>query len=84
MINLQTGYIDPSVITYTITAIAGAVTAVGAVVIVVWRRAKKKVADKLGLEEKQKKEQEEAMELTTDFAELEGNTETPKTEEETK
>lgn len=51
----QPAYIDPSVMTYAVQAIAGVVIAVGAVVVVFWRRAKKKVADKLGLEEKSKR-----------------------------
>ena len=55
----QPAYIDPSVMTYAVQAIAGVVIAVGAVVVVFWRRAKKKVADKLGLEEKSKKEVED-------------------------
>ena len=36
-------YIDPSVRTYLIQAIAGVVIAVGAVVGIYWRKAKKKV-----------------------------------------
>ena len=41
-------YIDPSVMTYTIQAIAGVVIAVGAVAGIYWRKAKKKVNEKLG------------------------------------
>ena len=52
-------YIDPSVMTYTVQVIAGVAVAVGAVVGVVWRRAKKKVQDKLGIDENAKKEVEE-------------------------
>ena len=55
----QTAYIDPSVMTYAVQAIAGVAIAVGTVAVVFWRRAKKKVADKLGLEEKSKKETED-------------------------
>lgn len=61
---LLVGYIDPSVMTYTVQAIVGVVIAAGAVVVVVWRKAKKKVVDKLGIEEKQKKEVEEDIKLT--------------------
>ena len=35
-------YIDPSVMTYTIQAIAGVIIAVGAVIGIVWRKAAKK------------------------------------------
>ena len=59
----QPAYIDPSVMTYAVQAIAGVVIAVGAVVVVLWRRAKKKVADKLGLEEKSKKEVEDDIQI---------------------
>lgn len=52
-------YIDPSVMTYTVQVIAGVAVVVGTVVGVVWRRAKKKVQDKLGIDENAKKEVEE-------------------------
>ena len=51
-------YIDPSVTTYLIQAIAGIVVAVGAFLAVYWRRAKKKVQDKLGIDENRNKEVE--------------------------
>ena len=51
-------YIDPSVMTYLIQAVAGIVIAVGAVVGIYFRRAKKKVSDKLGLDENRNKEVE--------------------------
>ena len=51
-------YIDPSVMTYLIQAIAGIVIAVGAVVCVFVRKAKKKVSDKLGIDENRNKEVE--------------------------
>ena len=56
-------YIDPSVMTYAIQAIAGVVIAVGAVVALAWRKAKKKVAEKLNLEERSVKETEEEVQL---------------------
>ena len=52
-------YLDPSVMTYTIQAVAGVVVAVGAVVGVYWRKAKKKVQDSLGMDENAKKTVEE-------------------------
>jgi hypothetical protein len=51
-------YIDPSVMTYMIQAIAGVVIAAGAVVAVVLRKAKKKVSNKLGIDENRNKEVE--------------------------
>lgn len=56
---LNIAYIDPSVMTYSIQAIAGIAVAIGAVATVFWRRAKKKVSDKLGLDDVSKKEVEE-------------------------
>lgn len=52
-------YIDPSVTTYAVQVIAGVAVALGAVVGLYWRRAKKKVQDKLGIDENAKKEVEE-------------------------
>lgn len=51
-------YIDPSVMTYLIQAIAGVVIAVGAVIGIYWRRAKKKVNTALGIDENRNKEVE--------------------------
>ena len=51
-------YLDPSVMTYTIQVVAGVIVAVGAVIGIYWRRAKKKVQDKLGIDENAKKEVE--------------------------
>ena len=51
-------YIDPSVVTYLIQAVAGEVIAVGAAVGIYFRKAKKKVNDKLGIDENKNKEVE--------------------------
>ena len=51
-------YIDPSVMTYVIQAVAGVVIAVGAAVGLYFRRAKKKLSDKLGIDENRNKEVE--------------------------
>lgn len=56
-------YIDPSVSSYLIQAIIGVAVAVGAFVAVYWRRAKKKVQDKLGIQESSRKEKEEDVQL---------------------
>ncbi len=52
-------YLDPSVMTYTIQVVAGVVVAVGAVIGVYWRKAKKKVQDKMGIDENARKEVED-------------------------
>ena len=59
-------YIDPSVMTYAIQAVAGVVIAISAVVVVLLRKAKKKVAEKLNLEEKSIKETEEEVQIIED------------------
>ena len=51
-------YIDPSVSSYLIQAIAAIVIAVAAVVGLYFRRAKKKVSEKLGIDENRNKEVE--------------------------
>ena len=54
-------YIDPSAATYLIQAIAGVVIAVGSVGIIFWRRAKKKLRDKVGIDFDKNKETEESV-----------------------
>lgn len=51
-------YIDPSVMTYMIQAIAGVIIAVGAVAAVFIRKTKKKISNKLGIDENKNKEVE--------------------------
>ena len=64
-------YLDPSVMTYTIQVVAGVVVAVGAVVGIYWRKAKKKVQDKLGIDENAKKEVEEDVVVLQDDKKVE-------------
>ena len=52
------GYIDPSVMTYAIQAIAGVIIAVGAFLGIYLRKAKKKLNNKLGIDENRNKEVE--------------------------
>lgn len=47
-------YIDPSVMTYVIQAVSGIVIAAGAVVGIYWRKAKRKINNKLGIDENRK------------------------------
>ena len=58
-------YIDPSVMTYVIQAVAGIVIAIGAVAGIYWRKAKKRVSYKLGIDENKNKEVE-SDEITVD------------------
>ena len=51
-------YIDPSVMTYLIQAVAGVVIAIGAVIGIYWRKAKKKINNTLGIDENKNKEVE--------------------------
>ena len=51
-------YIDPSVTTYLIQAVAGVVIAVGAGLAIYFHKAKKKVNEKLGIDENKGKEVE--------------------------
>jgi len=52
-------YLDPSVTSYAIQAVAGIVIAVGAGLGIYWRKMKKKAMDKLGIDGNAKKEIEE-------------------------
>ena len=54
-------YIDPSVMTYVIQAVAGAVIALGAVIGVYWRKTRKKVQETLGIEEKKEIESDDIL-----------------------
>ncbi|MBQ8189476.1 MAG: hypothetical protein IJZ44_06825 [Lachnospiraceae bacterium] len=56
-VDLQ-AYVDPSVITYVIQAVAGIAIAVGAAVGIYFRKAKKKLNEKLGVDENRNKEVE--------------------------
>lgn len=49
-------YIDPSVMTYAIQAVAGIVIAVGAFIGIYFRKIKKNVQNKLGIDENKNKE----------------------------
>lgn len=52
-------YIDPSAATILLTSISGIVIAVGATAVVLWRKAKKKAAQVLHIDENANKEVEE-------------------------
>lgn len=52
-------YLDPSTTTYIVQAVAGVAVAVGAVVVMYWRKAKKKVQKALKVDEHSNKEHED-------------------------
>ena len=52
-------YVDPSATTYLLQAIAGIVIAAGSVGMIFWRRAKKKLKEKAGIDFDRNKETEE-------------------------
>ena len=66
MIETNVLYVDPSILTYAITAVASVAVSIGAVVVIMGRKAKKTVAEKLNLEDKSIKETEGAVELIED------------------
>ena len=51
-------YIDPSVMTYVIQAVAGVVVMIGAGAGIYWRKAKKNMFNKMGIDENKNKEVE--------------------------
>ena len=59
-------YIDPAATTVIITSISGIVIAVGATAVILWRKAKKKVASALHIDENANKEVEEELVINTD------------------
>ena len=63
-------YIDPSVTTYIIQAVAGIAIAAGAAAGIIWRRVKKKAQDKLGIQLEQKKTMEEDIKISDDLDEF--------------
>ena len=58
MVILNSAYLDPSVITIAFSAVAGVAVTIGAAVAVYYHKVKKKVNDKLGIDENAKKEVE--------------------------
>ena len=70
MLNPVLLYIDPSVVTVAGTAITGAAIALSAGVVIWWRKTKKKVSEKLHLEDKSIKETEGEVTLINDDEEI--------------
>jgi MFS superfamily sulfate permease-like transporter len=61
VIPVTTLYIDPAATTVIITSISGIVIAVGATAVILWRKAKKKVAAALHIDENANKEVEDEL-----------------------
>ncbi len=66
IVPITTLYIDPAATTVIITSISGIVIAVGATAVILWRKAKKKVAAALHIDENANKEVEEELVINTD------------------
>ena len=66
MLPITTAYIDPAATTVVLTSISGIAIAVGATAVILWRKAKKKVANALHIDENANKEVEEDLVITSD------------------
>ncbi len=65
-------YIDPSVMTYAVQAIAGVAIASSVVIFAFWRKAKRKIKKTLGIDENAGKEiEEDIIDLTENAEEKE-------------
>ena len=61
MISITVAYLDPSATTILLTSISSIAIAVGATAIILWRKAKKKVATTLHIDENANKEVEDEL-----------------------
>lgn len=68
-------YIDPSSVSILVTSIAGIAVAVSTTVVILWRRAKKKVANVLHIDENAGKEVEDELKLVDETGAESGNSE---------
>ncbi|MCR5457555.1 MAG: hypothetical protein K6F14_05725 [Clostridiales bacterium] len=75
-------YLDPSVVTYLVQAIAGVVIAGGAIFIVLWRKFRKKVSKTLNIDENKNKTVEEDV-VIKDETEQASENEEAQTQDET-
>ena len=66
---LNIAYIDPSSVSILITSISGIVIALGATIVILWRKAKKSVAKTLHIDENAHKEVEGDVVLKDDISE---------------
>ncbi len=61
MLPVTAAYLDPSAASILIVSISGIVAAVGATAVIMWRKAKKKVANALHIDENANKEVEDEL-----------------------
>ncbi len=66
MFPITAAYIDPAATTVVITSISGIIIAVSATAVILWRKAKKKVATALHIDENANKEVEEDLVINND------------------
>ena len=66
MFPITAAYIDPAATTVVITSISGIIIAVSATAVILWRKAKKKVATALHIDENANKEVEEELVINND------------------
>ena len=66
MISITVAYIDPAATTILLTSISSIVIAVGATAVILWRKAKKKVATTLHIDENANKEVEDELVINTE------------------
>ena len=74
LLGLNSLYIDPTSATVLATSISGIVIAVGATAVILWRKAKKKAALLLKIDENANKEVEEDLVIKDDADEAEEST----------
>ena len=66
MFPITAAYIDPAATTVVITSISGIIIAVSATAVILWRKAKKKVATARHIDENANKEVEEELVINND------------------
>ena len=66
MISITVAYLDPSATTILLTSISSIAIAVGATALILWRKAKKKVASTLHIDENANKEVEDELVINTE------------------
>lgn len=69
MFPITAAYIDPAATTVVITSISGILIAASATAVILWRKAKKKVATALHIDENANKEVEEELVVNTNSSE---------------
>lgn len=71
LITPTAAYLDPSATSILVVSISGIVIAIGSTVMILWRKAKKKVAQTLHIDENANKEVEEDLVINDEATETE-------------